>query len=276
MSGRRLGSFRAGDRSEYLALYGLTRLAFVDPFPRQEDFGVVDMLGILTHTEGRFVYPESAFFVQVKSTTADLVFDQHAIRWVTQHMDHPLFVCVADRKHNELALYSTSRIWLALFKKVEPKVLTLKLNSNLAQYDHVQYANDRADITVHLGPAIIQKSLDELEEHPDEPTEMLAKWIQQDADNIARRRLGRIAVRWFDEWETNCWPSENTLNVYYHGPNHHLAEQAVTPLLTALARNYRHYNKHDKLEAVRNLLALLAPYLDAAGRDLVADLITDT
>jgi hypothetical protein len=234
----------------------------VDPFPRQEDFGVVDMLGVLARSEGRFVYPESAFFVQVKSNTDDVVFDQHAIRWVSHHMDHPLFVCVVNRKQNELALYSTSRIWLALFKKVEPAVLTLKFDSNLPQHDHVQYANERSDITVHLGPAIIRKTLDELEKDPSTPTELLAKWIQQDADNIARRRLGRIAVRCFDEWDTNCRPSENTLDVYYHGPNHHLAERAVTPLLTALARNYKRYKKHDRLDAVRKLLALLAPDLD--------------
>jgi hypothetical protein len=275
VSGRRNRNFRAGDRSEYLALYGLTRLAFVDPFPRQEDFGVVDMLGILTQTEGSCVYPKSAFFVQVKSNTDDIVFDQYTIRWVTNHMDHPLFVCIANKKLNELALYSTSRIWLALFKKVEPTSLTLKFDSNLPDHDHVQYDNDREDITVHLGPAIIRKTLDELEENPNQSTELLAKWIQQDTGNIARRHLGRIAVRCFETWETNRPPSDKTLNVYYHGPNHSLAEQAITPLLTALARNYIRYQKNDKLDAVRNLMVLLEPYLDDAGRKLVADRITD-
>lgn len=40
MGGKRLISFRAGDRSEYLAAYALSRIAFVNTFPRQEDFGV--------------------------------------------------------------------------------------------------------------------------------------------------------------------------------------------------------------------------------------------
>jgi hypothetical protein len=42
MSGLRLGSFRSGDRSEYLAAYALSRVAFVNQIPRQEDFGIVD------------------------------------------------------------------------------------------------------------------------------------------------------------------------------------------------------------------------------------------
>ena len=215
------------------------------------------MLGVLTRTEDRCVYPESAFFVQVKPSAEDLEIDQHAIRWITHHMDHPLFVCVVDRKQSELALYSTSRIWLALFKKAEPTVLTMKFDSDLPQQDHVCYANNRAKVTVHLGPPILRKTLKELEEQPDGPTNLLAKWIQLDAENIARRRLGRIAVRCYDKWETNSEPSQKTLDVYYHGPNHHLAERAVKPLLIALARNYKRYKKLDKLDVVDKLIALL-------------------
>ena len=47
MGGKRLGSFREGDRSECLAMFGLSRFAFVYPVPRQEDFGVVDFLCVL-------------------------------------------------------------------------------------------------------------------------------------------------------------------------------------------------------------------------------------
>jgi hypothetical protein len=73
MSGKRLGSFRSGDRSEYLAGYALSRIAFVNPFPRQEDFGVADFLCVLSKQEERLVFPESAFYVQVKSDANDLL-----------------------------------------------------------------------------------------------------------------------------------------------------------------------------------------------------------
>ena len=71
MSGKRLGSFRSGGRSEYLAVFGLSRFAYVIPAPRQEDFGVYDFLCVLVREEVRnahtLLYPEDAFYVQVKS-----------------------------------------------------------------------------------------------------------------------------------------------------------------------------------------------------------------
>ncbi|MEE8113195.1 MAG: hypothetical protein V3T23_02460 [Nitrososphaerales archaeon] len=69
MGGKRLISFRSGDRSEYLAEYALSRIAFVNAFPRQEDFGVADFLCVLTKEDNRLVFPESAFYVQIKSNT---------------------------------------------------------------------------------------------------------------------------------------------------------------------------------------------------------------
>ena len=57
MGGKRLGAFRSGDRSEYLATFALSRVAFVNPFPRQEDFGIADFLCVLTRQEGRLVLP---------------------------------------------------------------------------------------------------------------------------------------------------------------------------------------------------------------------------
>jgi hypothetical protein len=90
----------------YLAAYALSRFAFVNPIPRQEDFGVADFLCVLTAEEAQYVYPESAFYVQVKSTDDILHFQADAIRWVSDHMDHPLFICVVDKRNNHMKLYS--------------------------------------------------------------------------------------------------------------------------------------------------------------------------
>ena len=64
MSGKRLGDFRSGDRSEYLALFALSRLAFVSPIPRQEDFGVPDFLCVLGKEDRGLVFAQNAFYVQ--------------------------------------------------------------------------------------------------------------------------------------------------------------------------------------------------------------------
>ncbi|NVM57633.1 MAG: hypothetical protein HWN51_05890 [Desulfobacterales bacterium] len=121
MGGKRLGSFRAGDRSEYLAAYSLSRFAFVNMVPRQEDFGVVDFLCVLTKEEQRCVYPESAFYVQVKSTEDDVPFTEDAVRWISDHMDHPLFVCVVDKNANHLKIYSlTVRLFFSAYCEFLP------------------------------------------------------------------------------------------------------------------------------------------------------------
>ena len=72
MSGKRLSNFREGDLSEYLAQYLLSRFCYINTFPRQEDFGVVDILCILGKKESNYVYPELGFYVQVKSTEDEI------------------------------------------------------------------------------------------------------------------------------------------------------------------------------------------------------------
>ena len=119
MSGKRLGSFRSGDRSEYLAGYALSRIAFVNSFPRQEDFGVADFLCVLSKQEERLVFPESAFYVQVKSDAVDLILDSDALRWISEYMDHPLLICVVDKKTGRIKMYSCWPIWRVMFPSLQ-------------------------------------------------------------------------------------------------------------------------------------------------------------
>lgn len=266
MSGKRLGNFRAGDRSEYMATFGLSRVSFVSSILRQEDFGVVDFLCVLTRTQGRFVYPESAFYVQVKSTKEDQILDADAIRWITHHMDHPLFLCVGDKARSELSFYSLSRIWLALFLRTEPKTITLKLDvDNPPEPFILRDEADGAHFEVKLGPPILSQGLTALEEDPSLAFNVFDSWIRLDAANIARRRLGRLAVRCFWDWQTNVVPAPRYLDRYYHGPGYGATEEALVPLLTALGHNYIRFRNRDKLEALRGMLRALEPLLGEDG-----------
>jgi hypothetical protein len=127
VSGKCLGSFRSGDRSEYFAAFGLSRVAFIDPVPRQEDFGVLDFVCVLAAEDGNHVYPESAFYVQVKSNTDPITLDRDTIRWITYHMDQPLLICVVDKQSTLMTLYSCMRIWTALFLVPEAAEVVLVL-----------------------------------------------------------------------------------------------------------------------------------------------------
>lgn len=270
MGGKRLGSFRSGDRSEYLATYALSRFSFVNPFPRQEDFGVADFLCVLTIEEGRNVYPESAFYVQVKSTEDTIHFQTDAIRWISDHMDHPLFICVVDKRNNRVKLYSCWSLWWALFLRGKPDEIALVLNTPLPVTEpELHEDDDNTRFTVPLGPPIMSKSVEEIEEDPNSVYRVMRDWVRIDVKNIARRSLGRIAVTGIVSWQTNLAPSKDSdvrlKELYFYGPNYPIAERELAPLLTALAHNYRHFKEGEKLEAVCSLLEAWKPYLHAHG-----------
>lgn len=193
MTGRRLGSFRSGDRSEYLAVYALSRFAFVDPIPRQEDFGVVDFLCILARSEPPYVYPESAFYVQVKSNTAPIELSGGSIAWLAHHMDHPLFMCVIDKDQSLVSLYSCAVIWNAVFRsRVEPRSIRVEFDGE-AQV--VEATPGSLNYTVNLGAPILSQTVSEVEKDPEAGYMVLRDWIALDAANIARRRVGRVQSR---------------------------------------------------------------------------------
>lgn len=265
MSGKRLGNYRAGDRSEYLALFGLSRFSFVYPFPRQEDFGVVDFLCILAKKEGKFIYPENAFYVQAKSNETLDPLDKDAIRWISHHMDHPLFLCICNKSAGMLTLYSYSRLWLLLFECPNLKSITLKLNSHHPPH-HFKLTGQEKSRTavVHLGPPILRKRLTELEEDPDSVYPLIEPWIIEDAGNIARRRVGRIAARCVHTWRTNIPPGPERYENYYWAKTagaSEAAEENLIPMLTALGHHYRHYKLREKFDAVVGLLKAYRPLL---------------
>lgn len=264
MGGRRLSSFRAGDRSEYLAQYVLSRFSFVIPLPRQEDFGVVDFLCVLTKEEDNLVYPRNAYYVQVKSEEADIILDRNQSKWLSFFMDLPLILCIVNKKESRVKLFSCWHIWCGLFRLPIPTKLTLKLNSALPLEAETV---DGDHVTIPIGPPIINATIDDFEENPILYYQILERWLEIDKLNIARRSVGRVYSLGYIEWETNKIPDESTKakNVYTYGPEYTRIEKDVAPILTALAHNYRHNKQKEKLAAVIGMLKQLKQYLDEHG-----------
>lgn len=134
---------------------------------------------------------------------------------------------------------------------------------------HLQEDNDNIQFTVPLGPPIVSKSIEEIEEDPHSVYRVMRDWVGLDVRNIARRHLGRIAVSGIVNWTINSAPSEDSdvpmVTEYFYGRNYPIAESELAPLLTALAHNYRHFKDPKKLEAVCSLLDAWRPYLDSMG-----------
>lgn len=268
MSGRRLMSFREGDRSEYLAQYVLSRFSFVVPFPRQEDFGVADFLCVLAKELDNLAYPRNAYYVQVKSTEENIHFDRNQAKWLSHFMDLPLLLCVVNKDESRVKLFSCWHIWSGLFQVHIPEKLILILNSNLPL---AAESIDRTNkvITIPIGPPVINATVEEIESNPTHYHNVLTPWLEMDKLNIARRSVGRIFSSGFIQWEENevLEPSTILKNSYSIGADYHRAEMHLAPLLTALAHNYRHNKQKDQLDSVIRMLQHLRPYLDKHGKE---------
>lgn len=266
MSSGRLGSFRSGDRSEYLATYALSRVAYVTPVPRQEDFGVVDCLCVLARSDAHTVFPESAFYVQIKSNRTPMVWEGVAIKWLAEHMAHPLFICVVDKDSSRVSLYSCSVLWSAVLRsRVPPERIRVS-------FDGAPAASPVEETSLHyeanLGPPVLQQSVEELETSSETAYNVLKGWISLDAANISLREIGRVVSRSVASWETNMPPDSSKIVVpYWFGPHFPLVERDIAPLLTALAHNYHDAGQGEKLRLLADFLATIPEHLDGHGRD---------
>ena len=91
----------------------------------------MDFLCVLTKQINLLVYPENAFYVQVKSNVDDIIYDKDSVDWIFNHMDIPLILCVVDKKQSLLKFFSCWNIWPGLFKQPNPEKITLKLMTSL-------------------------------------------------------------------------------------------------------------------------------------------------
>lgn len=268
--GKRNYGFRGGDRSEYLARFAISRVAFLWPVPRQEDYGIVDFACILSRDKGRAVFPESAFYVQVKSKIEDIGFSEDEARWISLHMSNPLFVAIVDKKADTLTLFACSRILRALFVRTEPKHITLKLGPPPDGAEHTALdEKDGARFEIYSGPPIFHQTLSEIEADSATLRTVLDAWIRLDAVTLANRSTNRLTSTVYHAWDVNKVPSVSMIE-FYMGPNYDVGERAIAPVLTALAHNYRNAKNREKLAAVLPLMRALEPYLDDHGRGFVS------
>lgn len=270
MNAGRLGSFRSGDRSEYLAAFALSRVAFVTPVPRAEDFGVVDYLCVLARSNARHVLPESAFYVQVKSNREPVVLSGITSSWLAEHMAHPLFICVVEKEKSQISIYSCAAGWNAVFRtRVPPQRIRLEFDGLSPS---AVEAERPLEYVVNVGRPILNLTASQIESEPDVAYEVLKSWITLDAGNIALRNVGRVAVRLPVVWETNrpLDASARIATTYWYGPDFRLVERDLAPILTALAHNYNHARDSEKCKRLRALLEVMPEWLDEHGRGFVA------
>ena len=68
MPGKRSNNLRKGDLAEGFSILALRSFTAVAPVPREEDVGI-DVICTLLRPEGKLLYAEDSFFVQIKSAS---------------------------------------------------------------------------------------------------------------------------------------------------------------------------------------------------------------
>jgi hypothetical protein len=279
--GVRLFNFRQGDRSEYLALYALTRVAFVTPVPRQEDFGVVDFRCVLAKHDAKDFVPKGAFNIQVKSDESDLKLRAGEIQWISTNMDCPLFICIVDKAGTSIKLYSCQNIWPALFFRMHPQSIRLLVGSgpNGKPFRHRPLATGNSDIDidgefdVFLGQPVIDMTVTDFEARASEVFEILDTWITLDRFNVALMRFGRAATWTFQSITPNERPSNAIPWVFDRPVNQHGLLDKICPILESLGRSYRRVGQTERETQINALIVAFRADIESDQRSTISRLL---
>jgi hypothetical protein len=268
--GYRLYSYREGDRYEYLATYALTRIAFVTPVRRTEDFGVIDLHCVLTRTEGNSVIPSCPFNVQVKSDVSEVVYQAKKIAWISANMDCPLFICSVSRDEDpRIRMFSCMNIWSAVFFRGSPTSVTLHLKPRETSEDPWDHhagtsGNGQEDMEgtfdVFLGAPVVDKTLSDFASDRGAIFAIMEPWIKLDWLNSAFMRLGRAAAITCQNNIANQPPSTPRLKSFTRSPNQHGLVDKILPLLGSLGDSFDRFNDTDRAEMIRELIGSLKQY----------------
>jgi hypothetical protein len=146
-------------------------------------------------------------------------------------------------------------------------------SNRLPSREWPQGAGDGRIWDVPLGPPIVHVSIDDLEdkEKIDAYRGILLQTLYLEQENITYRRLGVHYSRWPHQYTTNQYPPHTIPGISYAwnkrpGANTPGQIQALTPIVIALANNYKAQNRINELMKLKKIFELIP---DAAILDFV-------
>jgi len=238
MPGARYRSFRLGDRSELLAENLLCAFAFTTRVPRQEDIGF-DFFCSLISREDQLLKAGPFFTVQVKSSTAPVIYTKdHEIAWITGQ-ENPLLLCVVDRTAKAMDVYSTWNVMCGPLAK-QPTQITLVPGKKWDTWPGVDHNPDGSQ-EIRLGAPIVRVTEDDIfvDTRVDQIANVVSEWIELDRANIVNRHAGMYWVTGPLDYETGKPPSYASgpmgIAFYWNLANTPRCAQNLGRAVTALA-----------------------------------------
>ncbi|HGE8285719.1 hypothetical protein OM409_14685 [Serratia bockelmannii] len=195
-------NFRSGDLAEELGLLLMQNLALVAPIPRTEDVGVDAVVTLLSEFQNGCLLAEDNFFVQIKSSSVEVVeYEGHQVEWLYK-LELPFFVATVDREKGLISLYCCHRLSNAFITNHQREKIKIHLNDKNT-YDEFVYKDDE---NVHVGPPVLEWSLTKLAEEKEFP--MIFYNIMKEHISYYNANLRYRDVGWIDicTWKTNEVP----------------------------------------------------------------------
>jgi hypothetical protein len=176
MPGVRDGNLRGGDLCEGFGLELLRPFAFVAPTPRPEDVGF-DAVATLTRRDGRRLFAEDSFLVQVKAASVRTIeFKGKALDWL-RALKLPL-----------------------LLLSVDMATTTLELRSFARAFTHPNY-RDRTGVTFFLDETPFDLPGEEMRVWLGPP---LLRWTPADAANGDFQQTAYEVLKAWNTFEVEC------------------------------------------------------------------------
>jgi len=259
----RLLIFRGGDRSEYLALFLVSRFAYLIPVPRQEDFGLADFICFVGREEDPFFHAEDAFLLQIKSNKRKIQLKTDPSNYLKKHADLPLIICVASTGKKLIQFYSSWRLWCYLSLRETSNIS--KINLVFDKYAFGDEVNSKAFrvrgevLEVALGSPFLSIEQNDLENRKfDDVYSLIKFWLEIERLNLVGLRTGKSLFYGIKSWKPNVEPNNEDREVYYQCvPQLPVLEKMTVNWLTALCYNYDEAGASDKIEIISDFLKTL-------------------
>ena len=197
MPGKITKNLRKGHLSEDIGVSFLRNFSAVAQVRQEDDIGI-DAVATLLKPNGKFLYAEESFTVQIKSASIKKInYDEQQLDWLMEQ-DLPFFVMIVDKEEGEIKMYTTNPIFGLFTHDTNTATLILDEEPN---HPHQRITTNDRHSDIILGPPILIAS--ERDARTDELIEkiysLLKNWISSEISQIGFRKLKHSRLA---EWET--------------------------------------------------------------------------
>jgi len=203
MPGKLITNLRSGHKAEDLGVAFLRNFCAVAQIRQEDDIGI-DAVSTLLHREGKFLYAENSFFVQVKSESVEeITYASDEIDWFV-NQDLPFFICTVDKKNDVIKIFTTNAAYCIIAYRGYKKLRLNLTDGPHGFMERIDFDGDTA--IVDIGPPIIISGLRISEDETEQENlyKIMTSWVTEEHQQTQLRKLGFSMIA---SWDTGTPPT---------------------------------------------------------------------